>query len=253
MTKAEHSLPAQQNNGAARKAEGFATPEQDKKVQCARFLPQKVLPIIFLPGIIGSNLKMSTERQRQMRQDTNIAWRPEALGLKNVSGASRVSPQNRQLGLDPLQTSVDIYNPSGLPEVSGDERNANVKLQKDFHTPLLMDDLPTAKNRRTATQKARTRGWGEVLFDSYGQLLQHMESRLNNTFVNGVVQKEWYDVVGVNPNQWGADPSLPQQPLTEDELKKVATGCWFQYMLLATIGSNPMEKAQRLSQRVLIQ
>jgi hypothetical protein len=38
---------------------------------------------------------------------------------------------------------------------------------------------------------------------------------------------EWSDVVGVNPDEWRPHPSLPQQTLTEDELKKVVTGCWF--------------------------
>jgi hypothetical protein len=62
MTTAEYPLPAQQNKDAVRKAEGFATPQQDKKPQCARFLPKRVLPIIFLPGIMGSNLRMHTQR-----------------------------------------------------------------------------------------------------------------------------------------------------------------------------------------------
>ena len=65
MTTAEHPLPAQHHARAARKAEGFATPKQDKKPQCARMLPKRVLPVIFLPGIMGSNLRMSAERQRE--------------------------------------------------------------------------------------------------------------------------------------------------------------------------------------------
>jgi hypothetical protein len=73
MTNAEHPLPAQQHKNAARKAEGFATPKQDKKPQCARFLPKKVLPIIFLPGIMGSNLRMSEQRQNELHRKDNIA------------------------------------------------------------------------------------------------------------------------------------------------------------------------------------
>jgi hypothetical protein len=53
MTTAEHPLPAQQHNGAARKAEGFATPKQDKKPQCARMLPKRVLPDYFSAGDYG--------------------------------------------------------------------------------------------------------------------------------------------------------------------------------------------------------
>jgi hypothetical protein len=227
MTTAEHPLPAQQNHGAARKAEGFVTPQQDKKPQCARMLPKRVLPIIFLPGIMGSNLRMSGQRQKELHQKDNIAWRPDILGPTNIGSAANESRASRQLRLDPLQTTVDIYDPSGPADVSGDGRHGNVALDKSFRSPLLTDDPPTAKNRRTAVQKARARGWGEVFFKSYGELLQHLESRLNNTFFEGKVRQEWRDIVGVDPHAWLSDPRLPQQALTEDELKKVATGCWF--------------------------
>jgi pimeloyl-ACP methyl ester carboxylesterase len=227
MTTAEHPLPARQNDAAARKAEGFATPKQDKRPQCARFLPKRVLPIVFLPGIMGSNLRMSVERQKELGQKDNIAWRPDSLGPSNISDAATEKPSERQLRLDPLQTTVDIYDPSRPGDVSGDGRHGNVKLDKNFRSPALTNDPSASTNPRTAVQKARARGWGEVFFKSYGSLLQHLESRLNNTFSEGKLQQEWRDVVGVDPHSWSADPSLPQQAFTEDELKKVATGCWF--------------------------
>ncbi|MCC2955711.1 hypothetical protein LK542_08800 [Massilia sp. IC2-477] len=223
----EHFLPAQQHPGAARKAEGFVTPIQDKKPQCARMLPKRVLPIIFLPGIMGSNLCMSAARQKQLGKSDNISWRPDVLGPTNITGAATETPAERQLRLDPLQTTVDIYDPSGLADVSGDGRNDNVELDSNFRSPLLTDDPQTAKNRRTAVQKARARGWGEVFFKSYGEFLQHLETRLNNTFFQGKIRQEWRDVVDVDPNRWSSDPSLPQKTLTEEELKKISTGCWF--------------------------
>lgn len=227
MTTAEHPLPAQQHKGAARKTEGFATPKQDKKPQCARMVPKRVLPIIFLPGIMGSNLRMSTERQKALRQKDNIAWRPDKLGTRNIHENTKISPRERQLRLDPLQTTVDIYDPSGPADTTGDGRHCNVELKKDFRSPLLTDDPMTMPNGRTAVQKARLRGWGEIYFKSYGELLQNLELRLNNTFSEGKLQQEWRDVIGVNPQVWNADAKLPQQALTEDELKKIATGCWF--------------------------
>lgn len=111
--------------------------------------------------------------------------------------------------------------------MSGDGRNAKVKLDKNLNSPSLTADS-SALNGRTAVQKARARGWGEVYFKSYGKLLQHLESRLNNTFFEGKLRQDWRDVVGVDPHvHWLADRTLPQQPLTEEELKKVVTGCWF--------------------------
>lgn len=227
MTTAEHPLPAQQNAGAARKAEGFVTPKQDKKPQCARMLPKRVLPIIFLPGIMGSNLRMSAERQKELKQKDNIAWRPDALGASNVNKNANSPPRERQLRLDPLQTSVDIYDPAGPLDVSGDGRHGNVELGENFSSPMLANDPLVKANWRNRVQKARARGWGEVFFKSYGVLLQHLESRLNNTFSDGKIRPEWRDVVGVDPQAWSPAPKLPQQVMTEEELKKAATGCWF--------------------------
>lgn len=252
MTRMEHPLPAQQNAGAARKAEGFATPQQDDKPQCARMLPKRVLPVIFLPGIMGSNLKLSAERQQQLRRSNNIAWRPDVLGPTNIHGASNLTAGERQLLLDPAHTTVDVYDPSGRSFTSGDGRHGNVELDKHFASPLLKDDLPTVKNRRTAAQKARARGWGEVFFKSYGELLQNLESRLNDTFFEGKLRTAWRDVVGVDPRTWMADPGLPQQALTESELKKVASGCWFAvyafgYNWLQCNGENAKAIARRIN------
>ncbi|WEF33633.1 esterase/lipase family protein [Pseudoduganella chitinolytica] len=227
MKSVEHALPAQQHKEAACKAEGFGTPKEDKKPQCARFLPKRALPVIFLPGIMGSNLRMSAERQALLKRKDNIAWRPDSLGKDNARGASTEKPVNRQLALDPLCTTVDVYNPSGPSAVSGDERHKNVELDARFPSPMLVDDPPTVKNGRTATQKARSRGWGEVYFGSYGELLQRMESRLNNTFSDCKLRPEWLDVIGAETTAWWPVPELPQVPLTEEELKQVVSGCWF--------------------------
>ncbi|WP_296950384.1 triacylglycerol lipase [uncultured Massilia sp.] len=227
MATAEHPLPARQHDGAARKAEGFATPKEDQKPQCARVLPTRVLPVIFLPGIMGSNLRMSEQRREELGKKDNIAWRPDSLGAANVRANAKESPGDRQLRLDPLQTTVDIYDPAAEFGVSGDGRHGNVGLEENFRSPLLTDDPATMPNRRTAVQKARARGWGEVFFKSYGKLLQHLESRLNSTFAHGKLQPAWQDVVGVDPQAWSPDPKLPQKALTEEELRKVATGCWF--------------------------
>jgi hypothetical protein len=211
------------------------------------------LPIIFLPGIMGSNLRMSAARQQELTSKDNIAWRPDSLGATNIKANANRPARERQLRLDPVQTTVDIYDPAAPPDVSGDKRHANVKLKDGLQSPLLTDDPATAKSPRTAVQKARARGWGEVFFGSYGVLLQHLESRLNNTFFEGKMRQEWQDVVGIDPQAWQSDPSLPQKALTEDELKKIATGCWFPvyafgYNWLQSNGDSAKIVAARINQ-----
>lgn len=227
MTTEEYPLPVQKQQEAALKAQGFATPNQDKKPQCARILPKRVLPIIFLPGIMGSNLRMSVQRQEQLFKSDNIAWRPDILGATNIKENANSEPRERQLRLDPDQTVVDIYNPSGPSNISGDGRHKNVDFDLTFSSPTLTDDPSAIPNGRTAEQKARERGWGEVFFGSYGKILQHLESYLNNTFHRGMLSPKWRSIVGVDPITWGADKNYPQQPLTESQLKDVSAGCWF--------------------------
>ena len=221
-------LPTDATKQSGQLGEGYATPTEDPTPQLYVFAPKRVLPIIFLPGIMGSNLRITNaERQRLIGQDNDKAWRPDDIGADNAHENSTAAPRNRQLRIDPKTTAVDIYDPNGPSDVSGDGRHSNVKLEKNFNSPLLTSDPPTKKNGRSATQKARQRGWGEVMFSSYGQVLQHLERRLNNTFTDGKVQAEWGDIVNADPAAWSPERSKPQQAITEDDFRKAVGKCWF--------------------------
>ena len=74
-----YQLPTQPHASGGRVAEGFFTPTEDLMPQRISIPPRRVLPIIFLPGIMGSNLRMSAARQAELKKKNNIAWRPENL------------------------------------------------------------------------------------------------------------------------------------------------------------------------------
>lgn len=228
MKNPEHVLPVQEKNGASRKVEGFATPIQDKIPQCFKIPSKRVLPVIFLPGIMGSNLRMSESRRNSLGLKDNIAWRPDSLGVTNIKKESNMKPRERQLRLDPLQTTVDIYSPSGDSDVDGDGRHSNVKLDPKYRSPLLKDDPPGVPNGRTAVQKARERGWGEVFFGSYGEILQNFEVCLNSMWSeSGMPGWRWEKIVDVDPKSWGCDLSSSQHSITKNDLKDVGAACWF--------------------------
>ena len=88
------------------KAVGYATPKEDKKPQKMYALPKRVIPIVFLPGIMGSNLRMNAARQALLRRKNNIAWRPDR--PKEMVGLIHADPAQRQMQLDPAATEVDI-------------------------------------------------------------------------------------------------------------------------------------------------
>jgi pimeloyl-ACP methyl ester carboxylesterase len=230
-----YKLPIQPELKCGRQAEGFFTPAEDTLPQIMSVPPARVIPIIFLPGIMGSNLRLKPDRQAELQKKNNIAWRPDSKGaslaLINASTATR------QRQLDPGQTEVDIYdpasNPTGDAKETADARHDNAevdfsyRLNVSIDTPLLMDDPSTKAVRKTKEQKARERGWGEVFFSSYRTVLEMCEQRLNSAFFNGNLDPWWKGVVGVDPKEWQASAQTPMKPLAEAELKQAIKGCWF--------------------------
>lgn len=69
--------------------------------------PSKIIPIVFVPGIMGSNLKTKASKGKP----SEIAWRPPNGTMDAANQAFRIwkgrSPSDRQRLLDPDDTEVD--------------------------------------------------------------------------------------------------------------------------------------------------
>lgn len=239
--------------GAQVKADGCCTPKEDKIPQKVRVAPKRVLPIIFLPGIMGSNLRLKPERQAKLGKNNNIAWRPDR--ILEAATLINASPAERQLQLDPSQTEVDIYEVD--KSITGDPLEAprdrhKVTFSDNFHiginTVLLSDDPIGAKNSKTKEVKAMERGWGEIYLGSYQDILEKCEQQLNGpsdyTILNGIFDRD--------PKVWGAHPSNKLKPLTLDEYRKAVKECWFP---VHAMGYNWLDtnskSAQLVAERIL--
>lgn len=201
--------------------------------------PRKIIPVIFLPGVMGSNLRMSKQLQNneKLKRTDNRAWRPD--DLISVSGQLDVlagngignwfknaTPAQRQLIFDPNETEVEYYHytednerfdPDGKETLAADTRHRNVP---DSLPPIppLIESLSISDNKKsgkrskaTPAQVARWRGWSEVLFaGSYGEMLQTAEYFLNNM----IMPKQ------INPC-WQKDPTNPitGQPMNRSSWK----------------------------------
>ncbi|PLV45964.1 acetyltransferase [Erwinia sp. B116] len=110
--------------------------------------PLKVIPVIFLPGVMGTNL-MSNKSAR--REDT--IWRGDSMGAVYLKWAGKNGSRRRAL-LNPYTTKVDNR---------GD-------IDQTFHSPI-SDDGKLFPSRRK-------RGWGEVLSFSYGKFLSVFQGAL---------------------------------------------------------------------------
>ncbi|MFV0673972.1 esterase/lipase family protein [Variovorax sp. tm] len=240
--------------------DGFAevtavtTPLDDRRKVRVRVPPGKLIPIVFLPGIMGSNLRLSRERQELLKRSDNLAWWPDkkgdAFSRRNASAAAR------QMRLDPDEVEVDRYNvtdekiegkkrrrfdATGDTTISSDKRHDNVPDDLGDISKLLITDPkadpthPLASNRQcfTAAQKARARGWSEVMFDAYGSILQSMERLLNDMLRREenklVVSPAWVDksnpeaLIGRSPSSFGVHDA---QPLSEDDIRRIGN-CWY--------------------------
>jgi hypothetical protein len=197
----------------------YMTETKDTVRHDVKVPPGKVIPVIFLPGVMGSNLRFSAARQAQLHRPDNRAWRPDDFGMgggvligEGFGGwFKNASPGERQLIFDQNETEVEYYHyteskqrfdPDGAVTKASDVRHQNVP---DTLNPIppLMGSLTgwspggsnaAVKPRKFATiaQVARWRGWSEVLFDgAYGTMLKTAERYLNNIMKDGAIQLIW--------------------------------------------------------------
>lgn len=212
------------------KAYGFATPKEDKAPQVVRVPPKRVIPIIFLPGIMGSNLRVNPQRQSDLGNANNAVWRPGKVG--EVASLLYGGPTRRQVQLDQQATEVDDYNPNtnptGSPDETSDDRNSevddiNVSLTYQPNSPLLAGDPTHGCFWLSFEERARRRGWGEIFFSSYRKLLETLEQALNDS--NGA--ERWKEIVNTDPSTWQAHPERRLRPLTDEEIRNALKGCFF--------------------------
>ncbi|WP_198116682.1 esterase/lipase family protein [Massilia rhizosphaerae] len=261
----------------------YLTEIEDKVRHDVKVPPGKIIPVIFLPGVMGSNLRMTKKRQDELKRTDNRAWRPD--DLVSASGTIDVvrkagmggwfrnaSPAQRQLDFDPENTEVEYYHyteskdrfdPDGKETRESDARHQNVPDGLGPIPPLLGQNFfrsPTQPNQprimsrkhQTPAQVARWRGWSEVFFAGpYEHLLKTAEMFLNNMVVKGQVHSMWESVF-VDPKSFGA---LSGKAITAADIKKISA-CWYPvhamgYNFLKSNGESAIVIANRIRALIL--
>ena len=194
----------------------------------------KVIPVIVVPGIMGSNLCATTDPTKPANKALKpgeAAWRPpngSAEGLKEAGVWKKLLPKLRQQILDGATLDVDDR---GLLTASRDERVAfDPAVQKE-------------------------RGWGQIHASSYGVLLSELEFNLNTVFsaVRGksILQAKWIALGMWDRTSWNvANDAGATAELTVDQLKKFAQ-CHYPVYALGYnwLQSNALS-ADRLEKRI---
>lgn len=159
--------------------------------------PKVVIPVVFLPGIMGSNLKVKDKDER--------AWRvPNGAfdGIPALLKYWRQDAAKRQQILNPDSTEVDRNGPAAVPWEIAHYLVGEGKTPQDV---------------------ARWRGWGAVHRESYNPVMADLEQKLAEVFHNGETLTEYWQQEIVNDAKqqtWGAQREL--DPLDEEQLQKVA-------------------------------
>lgn len=133
------------------------TPPDDSVAVCY-LVSRRMIPVVFVPGVMGSNL-LGLRPRRRFNGSIELTKEPVWL-LDSMADAATwipVGAEFRKIMLDPGTTSV--YGGGKLPA----------------GTSLTADEM-------------RRRGWGEVAHISYGGFLAWLENALNDThdFLTGV-------------------------------------------------------------------
>lgn len=193
---------------------------------------RRVIPVIFVPGTMGTNLRVRRDVPLPPDYPLNPgdpAWRPpnsDTGAFYYAKAWSRRTPRERQLILNPAYLEVDDTGDLGI-------------------RPCYLEQ-----------SVMRERGWGEIYNGSYGTLLYDLQSNLEMTFRLDAlnqrhVRQRWKEVmqamVGDTLKRWGV---RAVEPLTEAELERYAE---YQYPIYAC-GYNWLqscgESAKRLEKRI---
>jgi pimeloyl-ACP methyl ester carboxylesterase len=194
-------VPGQYDGNVVR-AKSVLSPEGFPVRALVKLYPKQIIPIIFIPGIMGTNLRVKNGKGH--------AWRPPN---GKVAGLIQVI---QYLGKD-AAARKQVLHPDRV-EVDGE---GSVSLTRKVEKQLKgAPDLDPEK-------LARLYGWGELHRDSYGRILNTLQERLHDILkTDGTPDDAWVQLVLEQQklHQFGAEK--PFEELTPDDLKRFANAAY---------------------------
>ncbi|MEE4745119.1 alpha/beta hydrolase [Pseudomonas alliivorans] len=154
----------------------------EKSVPCKS---GKVVPVIFIPGIMGTNLMNLKTKERVWVAPNMDGVFPKVKTIGLLLGSVFKSPKRRQLELDPRPGVVGVYDGG---EIDGGESGLS-------------------------NNELKTRKWGSIMRTAYHPIMNEMQRQLNSIMVNGKLQGEWEARASQSPSDWGdweENPSLSE-------------------------------------------
>ncbi len=242
-----HIAPVSYDEKGRPVADAPFTTTSDTKRYAVIVPPEKVVPVIFVPGIMGSNLKLKKlpdgfEDKQFIKSITrklklfgppvdvekepwgDFAWRPDDKSFMGLKYFSLEAYERRRL-LDPANTEIDD---------SADLDDALELFTFESPADMRMAKQRGAERKQSFVREMKRRGWGTVMVSSYGKVLGFLEKNLNQMYWRGDLNDFWSDVIIKRSRQlptnrmgnhsefvdWGITQG--DKPLTPDDVKKAA-------------------------------
>ena len=177
------ALPYYERNGKASYPLPNAKIEDDLIIACPK-VAEKIIPIIFLPGVMGTNLKKKGSDEKVWNAEM-----PQAIDSLIWLGKDN---QERKKLLDPITTEVD-------------------KRGKVLYTNLEANRFPSRESR----------DWGSAVYYSYGEPLHVLQCMLNDDHI--LLDNLLNDTIRMTTRQLliGEDlgAEIGEEALTNEEVK----------------------------------
>ncbi|WP_145193614.1 triacylglycerol lipase [Pseudomonas sp. URMO17WK12:I11] len=176
-------LPQEYDEDSMLTATTTLSSSTDPREKCVAYKRHKIVPIIFIPGIMGTNLMNMKTKKRVWVAPNMDGLFPVVKTLGLLFGSWFKSSKQRQAELDSTPGALGVYEEGEL------------------------DDAGSG----LSTDEMRTRKWGAIMRSAYHPIMGEMQRQMNNILLNNDLQGEWKERVSQAPGDWGDwenNPSL---------------------------------------------
>ncbi|MFV8599267.1 esterase/lipase family protein [Ralstonia pseudosolanacearum] len=172
--------------------ETHLTPTDDSRPKVIETKLPAVIPLVFIPGIMGTNLKN--------KKTGEAVWRPPNMSLN-------------------LADILGVVSALATWGFKGPKTRQRILKAED----LTVDDSGSIDTGKSGLHKetARKRGWGSVLRTSYNPVMVLLEARTDHIVAGRKLQSWWADEALRQPAEFGEETGKPTA-LTEEELTRAA-------------------------------
>lgn len=236
-------------------AHTVATPKSFKVRAKITVGSRKVIPVIFVPGIMGTNLRARAAKSEERGTTSPNSYRRAAGQSAGEPHSAKIDrSQDFETGDDDPAWRAPNGVIEGLREARKWKRRTPATRQRILNPSALEVDASGDLGEIAGLSQAelRARGWGEIHRDSYWEVLEKLQTYLDTTFRTGKrgereIRVHWKRVMQCDPKSWGV------RSIARVTVAELETFAGFQYPVYA-VGYNWLEScavsAQRLSRRI---